>query len=112
MNAILATAGTIGLVSTLAAFAGRAQTVKVPPGATPENLITQILLALREQRAGNDADYKRAKDAAAKTAAALGLDVTAEAVRAGAPLPTAEDWPGTNMSVRAYVAEKRQEAGV
>ncbi len=109
----LIAAGTIVGLSVFSALVGRslakaAPKTTAPP--TPERLEQAIIVA-----ADKSADHFARKNAfteAEATALALGLPKTAAAIKAETGLPADETWPGTNQSVRAYMAEKFKAAGL
>ena len=97
---ILGVSGAAALV----AWASKARAA-TGPAATLPDLRNQILFSWKAGRNGNTELVKKSLQTAEATALALGLTKTAKAIKEGLPLPTDETWPGTNMSVSAYMKE-------
>lgn len=73
-------------------------------GVSPEKLIG-MLLVLADGAAPED-ERRQARLQGEAIAKALGLPLTAKAIKADTPLPSGETWPGTNQSVRAFINAK------
>jgi len=98
---------TIGGLTGLTALVGWASKAHAAagPSVTPDNLLNQILFSMKQKSMGNDELATKVRKNAEASARALGLTATAKALKAGSALPADENWPGTNMSVAAYVKE-------
>ena len=110
MNPYLVTGLTLGILGGFGLIVGWSKKAKAAPAVTPNNLLTQILFAWKQGRLGNTDVAKRVLETAQQTALALGLTKTARAIKEGVPLPPDENWPGTNMSVNAYLKEADAKA--
>lgn len=96
---------TIGGITGLTLLASWATKAKAAPSVTPDNLLNQILFSVKQKALGNDELAAKVRKNAEASARALGLTATAKALKAESALPAGENWPGTNMSVAAYVKE-------
>ena len=104
------TIGGVTLLTGLGAWWARKAKAEPAPVVTPANLANQVLFAWKQSRLGNKDVAERVMATAQQTATALGLMKTAAALKAGTALPLDENWPGTNMSVNAYLKEADAKA--
>lgn len=113
-NPYVVAGGTIvglGLVTGLAVWARKAHAATPGTPVTPDNLINAIMFVQKQAAMGNEELAAATRKRAADMAKNLGLAKTAAALnKKGAPLPLDENWPGTNMSVAAYVMEQLSQA--
>lgn len=105
-NPYLVSGLTIGGIGGLALLVGWSRKAHAgAPTVTPDNLLNQILFLAKQKKLGNQELVAKMLVNVAATAKALGLTKTAAAAKSDSALPTDENWPGTNMSVKAYVEE-------
>jgi hypothetical protein len=115
LGQILTVAGVVGGLSGLAALAAKRAQASVP-GGDPKIEPGQDLIPLAQAIASFQRLWGHGEDQAAlaavgkraeELALAAGLPKTAQALRLAQPLPDDEMWPGTAISVRAWMAGTR-----
>lgn len=107
MRGIVIAVGSVLGLGGLGAFAGymlRPRASSASTGVSPEKLIG-LLLVLADGAAPEE-ERRQAQLQSEVLANALGLPLTAKAIKTDTPLPTSETWPGTNQSVRAFINAK------
>lgn len=112
-NPYVVAGGTIvglGLFTGLMVWARKAHAAPEGTQVTPANVLNSILFAIKQQGLGNEELAAKTRKNGAGMARLLGLKKTAAALEANKPLPEDENWPGTNMSVKAFVQEAVTQA--